>query len=188
MDVYYSNEEIKMAVDTAKKEGLDHFMQNYPRDNRTTITSLSSHPQHKEPAQLTTQKENEHRLSIFDLMMFGFPAKQSTANNHESSFSDKEQETMSKGLEKLTDDCDPCEEVREIVRGIRSGKYQLALTDELSVRSTSNKVHEGREEILKNWTTHKRKKRRPKLTEGFGKHEVIWDGNNMRSVRIHYKL
>jgi hypothetical protein len=182
LDSYYSNEEIQQAVDTAEKKGLSQFMDHYPRGNRTTTGVHSTDSLHKK--RINTIEGEQHQRTFFDLMMFGNLVKRTTKTFIESSDYSVEHEGRVKQVEKekMTDNCDPCEEVREIVRGIHSGKYQLAFTGDIQEeRKTFRQPHKRDKNRPTTWTTHKRNVHR---TGEFNSHEVIWNGNNVQTVRL----
>jgi hypothetical protein len=189
----YSSHDIEKAVELAQARGLDDFMRQHPHEKRHATLKNTRWKRHKD-FNGEDIKVEAPRKSIFDVMMFGSPQ----LTDH--SDSPKEQlvsSSMSKNeMNRLEDDlstCDPCEEVREIVNGIRAGKYKLRTTALLGDTETG-RTHHHKVKRLKHpehWSTVSKKRKlaekKEELQDSFKYHRAYWDDGNMWVLKMSNK-
>ncbi|SEN24491.1 hypothetical protein SAMN05192533_110151 [Mesobacillus persicus] len=179
----YSSYDIERAVEQAEARGLDEFMSKDPRGGKQTTDHFDT----RESKVHTDQKTKPPRRSIFDDLMFG---SRSPKNDELISSSSLITSSMDLTGDILgTDDlrtCNPCEEVREIVKGIREGKYTLRSTgfeEDLDDTFQPTRQSSGKNlRLPKHWRSHQ-----VDPSDGFKYHETYWDGGNMAALRMTNK-
>jgi hypothetical protein len=190
----YTNHDIEKAVELAEARGLDNFMMQHPQEKRHGTLKKTGRIDHRDFSEDAMRKETPKK-SIFDEIMFGSPSPKTDYTD-----SLKDQLTTSSMSEsenpKLEDDlitCDPCEEVQEIVQGIRAGKYKLRTTafqEDTDTESTPQ-YNTNRLRLPDHWgnvTRHRRNTRMNSLQQDdFQYHSAYWDGGNMRALRMSNK-
>lgn len=151
----YTSQDIERAVEMAEEKGLDHFLDQHPfekrRDTQAERNDLMG--DHK----YTTVPS----MSIFDLLMFGPPRpKQDKENLHVENKatiqSSPEYPEAPLSLDDNLITCDPCEEVREIVRGIRAGKYKLKTNNYPTTQEPEGYYNSKGLRLPENWVSVKR--------------------------------
>ncbi len=190
----YTSHDIEKAVELAEARGLDDFMMQHPKEKQHATHKRTGRNDHRDFSGDAKRKETQKK-SIFDEIMFGSPSpKTDYPDSHTdqlttSSMSESE-------YPKLEDDlitCDPCEEVQEIVRGIRAGKYKLRTTafQENTVTESTPQHITNRLRLPEHWrnvTKHRRNTRMNKLQEDdFQYHSAYSDAGNMWALRLSKK-
>lgn len=178
----YSSNDIERAVKQAEARGLDEFMSKDPRGGKQTTDNIDT----RESKVHTDQEVKSPRRSIFDDLMFG--SRSPKADELMTSSSLITSSSRFTGVFLGTDDlrtCNPCEEVREIVKGIREGKYKLRTTGfEEDLDTFQRNRHPARKghRLPKHWRS-----RQVNPFEGFKYQKTYWDRGNMTALRMTNK-
>ena len=191
----YSSHDIEKAVELAEARGLDDFLMKHPQEKRSNTDKKTEREYHRNFTGQQERSENPKR-SIFDVIMFG---SSHPKTQHPGSLTDQLMTSSSSDSSespRIEDDittCDPCEEVQEIVRGIRAGKYNLRTTA-LQGDSTTERTHQNRNNRLRhpehwrNVNNHKRETRMNEVQQDqFHYHSAYWDNGNMWALKLSKK-
>lgn len=191
----YSSHDIEKAVEVAEARGLNAFMKQHPREKRRDTIEKTERTYHRE---LTGEDKGieSPKKSIFDVIMFGSPQAKT---DHPNSFTDQlttSSTSESSEFHRLEDDlstCDPCEEVQDIVRGIKAGKYKLRTTALLD-DSETGRTHSNKRKSLRrpeHWRTVNNPARNYGMNEvqqdQFKYHRAFWDDGNMWALKMSKK-
>ncbi|MGM0903201.1 MAG: CotG/ExsB N-terminal domain-containing protein [Bacillota bacterium] len=191
----YSSHDIEKAVEVAEARGLNNFMKQHPREKRRdTLEKTES----TDPRELTGGEKGIEtpKKNIFDVIMFGSPQPKT---HYTDSFTDElttssmSESRESHGLEDDIGTCDPCEEVQEIVRGIKDGKYKLRTTALLGDSGTGRTHYNKRKRLRhpEHWRTVDNPERNYGMNEvqqdQFKYHRAFWDDGNMWALKMSKK-
>jgi hypothetical protein len=191
----YSSHDIEKAVEIAEARGLDDFLMQHPREKRSSTDKKTEREYHRYFTGQHERSENTKK-SIFDVIMFG-SSHQKTDNldslTDQLMTSSISESNESSKIEDNLSTCDPCEEVQEIVRGIRVGKYKLRTTA-LQEDSTTERTHHKKSNRLRHpehWRTVNNHNRETRINEvqhdQLQYHSAYWDNGNMWALKLSKK-
>ena len=185
----YSKEDLKKAVETAEMRGLDHFLKQNPQDTHRSVTSSED---------MKTDTFSSHQTvknHFFDNLMFGprnskrnkEPLTSSapiTTNKKDTGHYTLDVDTHLKRDEELIT-CDPCQEVREIVEGIKAGEYKLRRleTSKEVAHTRKSYAKRGKLRLPSHWHPVSRSQS-SFSTQNDDDQMVSWVNGNMQAVRI----
>lgn len=190
MNRQYSKEDLKRAVETAEMRGLDHFLKQNPQDTHRSVTSSED---------MKTDTFSSHQTvknHFFDNLMFG-PRNSKVNEETLTSLSPVTMNKKDTGYYTLGVDehpkrdeelrtCDSCQEVREIVEGIKAGEYKLRSleTSKESVAPTRKSyVKKGKLRLPSHWRPVSRSES-SFSTQNDDDQMVYWENGDMEAVRI----
>ncbi|MBY0095601.1 CotG/ExsB N-terminal domain-containing protein [Mesobacillus maritimus] len=191
----YSSHDIEKAVEIAETRGLDDFLMQHPHEKRIDTDKKTEREFHRNFTGQQERNENTKK-SIFDVIMFG---SSHPKTHHKDSHADQimtsssSERSESPRIEDDMTTCDPCEEVQEIVRGIRAGKYKLRTTA-LQGGSTTERTHHNKNNRLRHpehWRTLNNHKRETRMNEvqqdQLHYHSAYWENGNMWALKLKLK-
>jgi hypothetical protein len=191
----YSSHDIEKAVEIAEARGLDDFLMKHPQEKRSNTDNKTEREYHRHYSGEHDRSEVPKKR-IFDVIMFGsnHPKTDNTDSLTDQLMTSSIRESSeSPRIEKNLSTCDPCEEVQEIVKGIRAGKYKLRTTA-LQGDSTTERNHHKKRNRLRHpehWRTvnnHKSETRMDDVQQGqFHYSSAYWDNGNMWALKLSNK-
>lgn len=181
----YSSHDIEKAVEMAEENGLEQFLDQHPYEKRGgTQTAKNGFTGEGEDSVVA-------RRNIFDIIMFGSPSPNRDQKElHSDDLTIKETHDSTEDSP-ISDDnlatCDPCEEVREIVRGIRAGKYRLKTTAYQTAEDTESYYHSNGLRLPEHWVSVNRNSNTTNSNDEPEHQSTYGDDGNMWALKVNIK-